>query len=291
MPDIPWTQIDNRVVDIIENPCGADWWTIVKLAKPAAGDALEMLIVPQPSEILEATIEQKFARGGSRFGKKGGDRGEDDHGHGRRRRRRRGIPQIEGEFISAIQGLEAIKGTKIGPTSWLFHRLFNFVERLTWYWLVYDSIDTFFHSWVSGIFQSTFCSENAFGSFSASMQFALNSASVPPENPDWTINSQQGALQIQDNIASVPVVGRCVATYSTHVFSLEGHTVQATIRIRLQIDGFTVADEQQGVEAKDGETKPVSVEAFAPEANMVLFNFISAIPPDQERGFASAMFI
>lgn len=147
----------NRVEFIVENPCNAPWTVYLETFFPAAGQALLILLIPSPEEILENYLQPKPGRGPHRRGSRDDPRRRRHPGGFLRRAWRRGIPDVDDLISDRIPGRSWFESRTPRGIEKLFWRTIDLTDRVFWYWLVADVVDTFTYTWSSGIMESKFC--------------------------------------------------------------------------------------------------------------------------------------
>lgn len=149
----------NQITRVISTPCADKWDVLIETALPAAGNALWLLLVPSPDEILENYLQP--------YPTKKGRRGGRDDEKKRRRRSRSGkirraaalIPDVDDLIANSLPGRQAVAGRNVGfGQRWLFTGI-QVTDRVLWWWLVADVLDTFATEWTSGLREARFCSE------------------------------------------------------------------------------------------------------------------------------------
>lgn len=147
----------NEVVEIISTPCEESWTVLLETALPAAGDALWLLLVPTPGEILENYLSPGSRSSGGKGGRGSRDTERRKGPRGTLRRRWPGIPDVDQLIADNIPGRDAVRGRNAGsPTRWLFRGI-NIVDAVLWFFLVVDATSTFWQSWSSGLREARFC--------------------------------------------------------------------------------------------------------------------------------------
>lgn len=150
----------NSITRIVQSPCRDKWRVLVETALPAAGDALWLLIVPSPGEILENYLEPGGRGGGKRRTNDSDPRDRRRANSGRLLRSWPGFPDVDRMIADLIPGRDAARGRNAGaPTRWLFDAI-NRADRVGWWFLVLDATDTFITSWTSGLMEARFCTED-----------------------------------------------------------------------------------------------------------------------------------
>lgn len=291
MADIPYVMIDNYITDIVENPCDADWWAVVTLALPAVGDALELLITPVPDEVLERTIEVKQQKNARRFGRKQPQDRKPDERHRRGRKPRFGLPLFEEFVVDSIDGLESVTGRKIGPLEWFFSRVHNFTERAFFWWLVYDSVDTFFYAWRSGILESRFCAANALYYIKGEAGFMGNGRADPFEPFPWEITSVSPGVLYGPGFARVPEPHRLYAVYMKKIVNSGTSTVEATMLIRAYREGQPIFEKSKKVTLAPGQDQLVGLTLESFFADQAFFSTSGVVDFAAEDGIATAMWL
>lgn len=151
----------NAIERIEEFDCGGQWWVYARTALPAVGAAIWLLLTPSPEEVLENYLNPKNGRGGSRRGRRARRRWRAG-GSGRRRLYFGNlIPDIDEEIARRIPGGRLVRGRRVGPGEWLFWTGIDAVDRVLWYWLLWEASQEFLTTWQSELLESGACRTDA----------------------------------------------------------------------------------------------------------------------------------
>lgn len=153
-------QVENAVKHIEHTPCEDKWSLLVELALPAMGDALYLMLVPDPRDILLWFLHPKHGRFDRRYGREA-DAVERDTTEDGRIRRLWGdelVPDTNKLVAHSIPGYQAIAGRDIGAAERWFWSGIDVGLEVGWFWLLADVGETFITHWTSGIMEARFCS-------------------------------------------------------------------------------------------------------------------------------------
>lgn len=153
----PAAMVFNQIRRITATPCEDSWTVLIDTALPAAGEALWILLVPSPKEVLEEYLSPKGLRGDGRNGRdaRGTRRGPSESD--RRRRFWPRIPDIDGLIGDNLPGSQAVQGRDVGlGQKWLFKGI-DIADRISWNFMLLDIGHDFFTLWSSGIMEARFC--------------------------------------------------------------------------------------------------------------------------------------
>lgn len=197
----------NQVTKILDTPCEDSWTVIITTALPAAGDALWLLLTPNPGEILEEYLTPNKGRGAS-HSRPGKDEPRRKEGRsGKIRRWRPGIPDVDGMIADLIPGAEAVQGRDVGfGEKWLFEGI-QLADRVLWYWMLLDITQDFFVKWTTGMQEARFCSKPLAVYFNAFIKQPQGQISqIGPNSPPWTWTSSKG-VNFVDSDGDVRLLG------------------------------------------------------------------------------------
>ena len=193
-------------------------------------------------------------------------------------------------YLEEIAGSAARAGKQLGPTSYLFHGIFNVVERGAWWWLVYDSVEDFFYAWVSGIMKSEYCTLNAFGSYSGECPFTSDARDDAPNGEDWVITGLQGKCTTFANHANTTKPSTVFATYRIDVRHPGGGEFAFVMTLRAMRDGVILAEKQTTVHETGDDWHTAALELQAAGATTVQFHSDSFAEVEGRDGYAIAVF-
>lgn len=204
----------NIITDVVSTDCEDKWWVVVSTALPAAGDALWLLLVPSPGEVLENYLSPAPGKKGGKSGRGGRGTERRDSKNGKRRRRWPGIPDVDNLIADQLPGRDAVAGRNVGAAQrWLFSSI-EATDRALWYYLLLDVGKTFFTSWSSGMLEARFCSKpitHGLGLIATSPIHATgNLWSV--EFDDVQVDIQKAMAQSEGNMTpdpQEPMIGAC----------------------------------------------------------------------------------
>jgi len=157
----------NGIKAITESTCEDKWSIMAETALPAAGEAMYLLLVPDPTQILQNYLRPSPTRGGS----KGLHRRHGGYREGRTGRRRwwrtLQFPDTDEAIANILPGNDLFKGRQVGLLErWIWTGI-DVLDRVGWYWLLIDATNTFVTAWESGIIESRFCTSPYNAQFSA----------------------------------------------------------------------------------------------------------------------------
>lgn len=229
----------NTIKTLVESTCGDKWHVLAETAIPAAGEALYLLIIPSPQEVLENYLQPRPERS---------DPKKRRSGHGRRRItqwgharwwQRMSFPDVDHIIANRLPGAEAFKGRKAGAAERWFWRGIDILDRVGWYWLLLDVGATFVEHWSSGIIESRFCEANQPALFSARSQ----PPDIGPDAPLWTAVSNLSDIEnvgwsigtsplLQRQNTLIGVSGPMVVEF-TGLWKTGGNTQDRTFTLRI----------------------------------------------------------
>lgn len=182
----------NAIKKITESTCADKWDIMVETAIPAAGEALWLLLVPDPGEILENYLNPRSRRSQRKRGAAGtGQRQMTRYGQ-MRWWQKIGFPDLDQIIADRLPGADAIRGRKVGTAEkWLWQGI-DVVDRVLWYWLLIEVGRTFVVEWGSGIVESRFCTNPMLSLFTGFGDVEPTSTN----NPFW---SDEGDVFVQTN--------------------------------------------------------------------------------------------
>lgn len=190
------TMTYNLITDVVSTDCEDRWWVVVKTAIPAAGDALWLLLIPSPQEILENYLSPNPGGKGGKGGRGARDTERRESRNGKRRRRWPGIPDVDNLIADQLPGRDAVAGRNVGAGQrWLFASI-EATDRALWYYLLVDVGKTFFTSWSSGMLEARFCSRPITHGLALIATSDLHKAGNL-----WTVDTDQIQIDIQKNMA------------------------------------------------------------------------------------------
>ena len=145
-----------------QTPCEDKWSVLIETALPAAGDALWLLLVPSPAEVLENYLQPYPTKNGRRRTRSSDPDGRRNSKSGRVRRAWPAIPDVDEMVANMIPGAQAVKGRPAGaPTRWLFKGI-DIADGVSWSFMLMDLTSDFFANWTSNIMQARFCEAPAY---------------------------------------------------------------------------------------------------------------------------------
>lgn len=187
----------NRIDGVIENACGVSWWARIKLAVPAAGSSLWMLIVPQPDEILEEYLDPKNSRKAPRTGNRDDRKRRKVGRFGKARRTFSDALNVDSLIADRLPGVEWFNSRRIGQLEHMFWTGLNASERVLWYWLVVDAAENFAYEWHSGIMESRFCTTPATSWVRCHTPTYLSfNLDEPPLGGFWELDDVEGPIKL-----------------------------------------------------------------------------------------------
>lgn len=246
----------NKVEEIIENPCDGDWWVYVKTAVPAAGNALWMLLIPSPDEILEEYLDPSKTRGRAKRGFQGQWRRFTTGGGGKGRGRRGGFPDPDGIVAEWLPGRQLFAGRRISALEHIFWTTLNTADRIAWYWLLIDVTSDFIYEWHSGIMESS-CEEEpqpAAGYWSRSAGALPELGGAPPSFGYWTEAYKYGCTQFgaRTIILNSPLTVTCF--YDITLDNFKDETNRKDVGLQLQTENELVYSDIRELEAPPNGT-------------------------------------
>lgn len=259
----------NFVIDVLDTPCEDKWTVVVQTALPAAGDALTLLAIPQPKEILEEYLNPKEARRGRRASRKRRGLRRLRSANGKIRRRFPRPPNIDELIAARLPGSHAIQGRRAGRGDiWIFEGI-DIVDRVLWYWLLLEVNEQFWYSWSSQIMQAQFCSRPWDGIVHWQGGFTTNDGAVRPmsfvdgefkkeknvETADASFDWQSGGGQ--DLAMETTALGILEAKCEGD-FGGDGFTIKPRWRVTFE-DTSEELIEGSDVTLKSGETRSVTM--------------------------------
>lgn len=279
----------NTIKELVESTCEDKWHLLITLAAPAAGEALLLVLIPSPQEILENYLQPRGRRGTKKRA---------NAGTGQRQKTRWGalrwwqkitFPDVDQIVANNLPGRDVFEGRKTGNAESAFWLGIDVLDRIGWYWLLLDVGRTFISEWSSGIVESRFCTTPLNAIWLAqvsgrptSVQQALWGGEIQPTvsaNKGWDII---GAGEIERENTSIGTSGSFAVEASGIATNVpEGFTHTARLRVDIehidQPDTIVLGDP---VELHDEQ--PVTFLLQASATGAVAFRF--AI--EQVEGFA-----
>lgn len=225
----------NIVAEASFSTCDDKWMMLARTGIPAAGKAIWMILVPQPSEILEEVIQPKGGRGDPRT-RRDKKRRKRRGKNGKSRKRFRGIIPNTNALIAAVipgaaRSNARIPGPIEGAAWWAWDRL----ELVAYWMLVLSAWDRFIYEWSSGIMEARFCQNEQNFVYSAT----------------WTEDSVQGSLAWTDDAIFTIAAQRSVTQSPSSLF--------LTNVVLSEVKGATALNTQGSVTARrDDETVTVT---------------------------------
>lgn len=147
----------NVIKTLIESTCEDKWGILIETALPAAGEALWLLLVPDPEQIVQNYLHPRTERGDKKRAKGGYGRRRTTRYGQRRWWQKIGFPDVDAMVAATIPGAEIHKGRTAGSKEkWLWTSI-DILDRLGWYYLLIDITHDFAIQWSSGIIESRFC--------------------------------------------------------------------------------------------------------------------------------------
>lgn len=171
----------NYIRFMTQQTCDDKWDLIVETALPALGEAMYVLIVPDPDEILENYLQPRPKR--STHKSRHIQQGSRTTGRtGSTRTRLPGIvPDVDSLIANMIPGRDFFRGRSAGRLErWVWTGI-DVLDRIAWYWLLLDIGENFVHYWSSNIMESRFCTSN----FDAMFSGSYVSSPINMTNPEW----------------------------------------------------------------------------------------------------------
>jgi hypothetical protein len=149
----------NVITNLVESTCIGKWHVFIETAVPATGAALFLLIIPSPAEILEEYLHPGPRRHGLKGRPKRNDRWKEGKTGKLRKALAKGIPDVDELIAERIPGRDIFKGRQAGSLErWVWFGI-DILDRIGWYWLLFEAADTLITKWASGIMESRFCQE------------------------------------------------------------------------------------------------------------------------------------
>jgi hypothetical protein len=275
----------NTIEAIEEFDCGGDWALYVRTALDAAGDALWLLIVPDLGEILENFLNPKSTRGGSRRGRRNDRRWQRRGAGAARMAWRAAIPDVDDGLARIIPGFGRVQGRRVGPGEWVFWTGVDTLDRVFWYWLLWEATNTFTTEWLSELQESQQCSTPTKGT--ASVNFAIahvNFGSLLWHSKDDVTHEQTGALVV-DNNGNIRTVDGFITTGRVIMDNTMVHTEkdgdhQSDYILRTTITGVNeqgetieLARREEAVSVPAGEFRTATLDLTVPLTGIRLLTF------------------
>lgn len=161
----------NTVRYFLTSDCRGKWSMLLSTAVPAAGEALWVLLVPSPSEVVENYLHPRYGR--SEHKARNRPRGRNLTGRTGRQRWWRDLtrPDLGGgrgwlstdidEMVArAIPGSRFFRGRFAQAQEQWFWRGIDTLDRALFWWMLLDIGENFIHHWASGIVEQNVCSSD-----------------------------------------------------------------------------------------------------------------------------------
>jgi len=116
-----------------------------------------MLLTPSLDEILEEYLHPKLGRRRGRFGRLGGRRRYDPRAGGIRRAFEGVVPDVDEMIAHRLPGREIFAGRTVHGLERWFWLGIDVLDRLLWWWLLFEIGDQGTIIWASNIMESRFC--------------------------------------------------------------------------------------------------------------------------------------
>jgi len=175
----------NQVTRLLSAPCQGKWSLAIETAVPAIGEAMFVLLTPDPKQILQNYLRPKGGRAGGRF---------IDIVSGRRRmvstnRTVRmwggGFPDVDEMIGDSLPGRKFFAGRSIGTLEkWLWTGI-EISDLIGFYWLLLNVTSNGLLTWSSNLFHSAVCHPNSLLSGSWTHNYA-SSVIIP----HWEIGTE-----------------------------------------------------------------------------------------------------
>lgn len=270
----------NTIRVLTESTCADKWDILIETALPAAGNALYMLIIPDPDEILENYLQPRGRRGTAKRAKQGFGRRQGTRWGQLRWWQKIGFPDVDQIIADILPGRDFFAGRQAGaPERWIWRGI-DILDRGLWYWMLLDLSANFVVEWGSGIMESRFCTSPMGALFSGFGSLATNFSSSPfwldaddvvvGTNLNWVIHNDSS---IERSNPDIPVRGTVVA----HVtLTLTNQFPGRSTNIRLRV--VITSDDGQGgelltdyMEVQSGGSLELSVSGFFESFRKVAF--------------------
>lgn len=147
----------NQVTRLLSAPCQGKWNVAIETAIPALGEAMIMLLTPDPRQILQNYLRPKGSRAGGRFLQGLSARRFSSAGGRRYRMFGVGFPDVDEMIGDSLPGRKFFAGQKIGALSrWMWTGI-EFADLVGWYWLLANVGANGLLTWSSNLFHSLVC--------------------------------------------------------------------------------------------------------------------------------------
>lgn len=178
-PDNRWYrqyQRLNAVKYAINNPCNAPWTLYLETFKPAALVAVINLLCFDFLDVARWFFRPKAVRAGSHFQKrkKGG--------------KRRRVPAWRIDLKNKAPAFKEFEGRHVHQGVRNLWMIDGVVQRILWWWLVFDVANEFVYNWSSIIYKTEFCQYSA-GDARAAFYGTTNSLPALVGWADLSINN------------------------------------------------------------------------------------------------------
>ena len=136
----------NTIKFLIENPCDAPWMLYVETLLPALGTATLSLLSFGMDDVVRGAFRPRVKRSGRhrRRGRKG-------------KKIRFSIPELGNAIGSDIMVEKTFPTRQVSQGTRHLWIIDGVLQRVLWYWLIYDVLDEGLYQWSSLIMKSTFC--------------------------------------------------------------------------------------------------------------------------------------
>lgn len=276
-------QLFNQVTRVVGTPCEDKWSVLVETALPAAGQALWLIIVPSPDEILEEYLQPYSTKRGRRGRRDDDSKDRRKSRSGRRRRFWPRIPDVDGMVANNLPGVDASRGRDAGfGQRWVFAGI-DLADRVSWYFLLMDVTSTFTTLWTTGLMQARFCEEKWDAVLIAERGFCdanIDRTTCAPLKIDQQFQVTTGAksAQIRDTAGDLVDASEGQATVDMTLTVPDDEVGERVVQIECETrnkDAITIATADSGeVTLQPGDSKTRSVTMPMDFANSFNWNLV-----------------